>query len=129
MAATIVNVRYIIDDVAVAIAFYTDHLGFTLETDASPAFAMVARDSLRLALSGPTSSGARALPNGDKPAPGGWNRIQLISDDLENDVQRLRSQGLKFENDIIRGPGGSQILLRDPSGNPIELFQPASRKS
>lgn len=127
MAETIVNVRYIIDDVPAAIAFYIEHLGFTLETDASPAFAMMARGALRLALSGPKSSGARAMPTGDKPAPGGWNRIQLVTNDLAGDVARLRAAGVTFQNDIISGPGGLQILLRDPSGNAIELFQPMQR--
>jgi predicted enzyme related to lactoylglutathione lyase len=122
---TTVGVRYMIDDVADAIAFYTTHLGFTVEHDATPAFAAVSRDGVRLLLSGPTSSGRRAMPDGTKPVPGGWNRLHLQVDDLPAEVQRLRAAGCKFRNDIITGPGGSQILLEDPSGNVIELFQPA----
>src|SRR5262245_30908839 len=124
MPATTVNVRYMIDDVAAAIDFYTRHFGFTLETNAAPAFAAVIRGQLRLMLSGPTSSGARAMPDGRKPEPGGWNRIQFVVDDLAAEVERLRAAGLTFRNEIIKGPGGAQIVLDDPSGNPIELFQP-----
>jgi predicted enzyme related to lactoylglutathione lyase len=113
-----------IDDVPAAIAFYTTHLGFTLQMDASPAFASVSRDGVRLLLSGKTSSGRRAMQDGAVPVPGGWNRIQLQVDDLASEVDRLRAAGLSFRNDIITGPGGSQILLDDPSGNPVELFQP-----
>ena len=120
-----VSVRYMIDDVPAAIAFYTTHLGFTLEQDASPAFASVSRDGVRLLLSGKTSSGRRAMPDGSQPVPGGWNRIQLQVEDLASEVDRLREAGLRFRNEIITGPGGSQILLDDPSGNPVELFQPA----
>lgn len=120
-----VSVRYMIDDVPAAIAFYTNHLGFTLELDASPAFASVSRDGVRLLLSGKTSSGRRAMPDGSQPVPGGWNRIQLQVHDLASEVDRLRKAGLRFRNDIITGPGGSQVLLDDPSGNPVELFQPA----
>ena len=120
-----VGVRYMIDDVADAIAFYTAHLGFTLEHDASPAFAAVSRDAVRLLLSGPTSSGRRPMPDGTRPVPGGWNRLQLQVDDLAGEVERLRAAGCSFRNDIITGPGGSQILLQDPDGNMVELFQPA----
>jgi len=120
-----VSVRYMIDDVSVAIAFYTTHLGFSLEQDASPAFASVSRDGVRLLLSGETSSGRRPMPDGRRPAPGGWNRIQLQVSDLASEVDRLRAAGLQFRNDIVTGPGGSQILLDDPSGNPVELFEPA----
>ena len=120
-----VSVRYMIDDVPAAIAFYTNHLGFTLELDASPAFASVSRDGVRLLLSGKTSSGRRAMPDGSQPVPGGWNRIQLQVHDLASEVDRLRKAGLRLRNDIITGPGGSQVLLDDPSGNPVELFQPA----
>jgi catechol 2,3-dioxygenase-like lactoylglutathione lyase family enzyme len=120
-----VGVRYMIDDVADAIAFYTTHLGFTLEHDATPAFAAVSRDGVRLLLSGPTSSGRRPMPDGTRPVPGGWNRLHLQVDDLAGEVERLRAAGLEFRNDIISGPGGSQILLEDPSGNVVELFQPA----
>jgi len=122
-----VNVRYIVDDVAAAVAFYTTHLGFEVDTDAAPAFAAVTRGGLRLLLSGETSSGARPMPDGRRPVPGGWSRIQLVMDDLATEVERLRAAGLTFRNDIITGPGGHQILLDDPSGNPVELFQPAAR--
>ena len=121
------SVRYLIDDVDRAIDFYTTHLGFTLGRNASPAFAEVLRGPLRLLLSGPTSSGARPLPDGSTPSPGGWNRIHLIVDDITQDVERLRAAGLNFRSDIISGPGGQQILLQDPSGNLIELFQPAEK--
>jgi predicted enzyme related to lactoylglutathione lyase len=119
-----VGVRYMIDDVPAAVTFYITHLGFRLEQDASPAFASVTRDGVRLLLSGKTSSGRRTMPDGREPVPGGWNRIHLQVADLDAEVKRLREAGLKFRNDIITGPGGSQILLDDPSGNPVELFQP-----
>jgi len=119
-----VNVRYMVNDVGAAIDFYTTHLGFTLISKTLPAFADVARGDLRLLLSGPTSSAGRAMPDGRQPAPGGWNRIHLIVEDLAIEVNRLRTAGVHFRNDIVTGPGGSQILLEDPSGNPIELFQP-----
>ena len=122
-----VSIRYMIDDVPGAIQFYTSHLGFELDHDASPAFASVTRDGVRLLLSGKASSGRRAMPDGRQPVPGGWNRIQIQVDDLEAEVKRLRDAGLKFRNEIVKGPGGSQILLDDPSGNPVELFQPANR--
>ena len=111
-------------DVERAVAFYTTHLGFTLITKTLPAFADVARGDLRLLLSGPASSAGRSMPDGRRPAPGGWNRIHLIVEDLAAEVDRLRAAGVNFRNDIVTGPGGSQILLDDPSGNPIELFQP-----
>jgi predicted enzyme related to lactoylglutathione lyase len=120
-----VGVRYMIDDVPAAIAFYTTQLGFTLEHDASPAFAAVSRDGVRLLLSGPTSSGRRPMPDGTRPVPGGWNRLHLQVDDLSAEVERLRTAGCSFRNDIITGPGGSQTLVEDPSGNVVELFQPA----
>ena len=119
-----VNVRYLVDDVNAAIAFYTEHLGFSLLSNASPAFAEVARDDLRLLLSGPTSSAGRPMPDGRQPGPGGWNRIEFVVDDIAAEVERLRAAGLTFRNDVVKGPGGSQILLEDPSGNVIELFQP-----
>ena len=122
----LVNVRYMVDDVDAAIAFYTTHFGFTLRSNAAPAFADVVRGNLRLLLSGPASSAGRPMPDGRTPAPGGWNRIHLIVEDLAGEVERLRSAGLSFRNDIVKGPGGQQILLDDPSGNPIELFQPAA---
>lgn len=122
-----VSIRYMIDDVPAAIRFYTTHLGFVLDMDASPAFASVSRDGVRLLLSGKTSSGRRAMPDGREPVPGGWNRMQIQVQDLAAEVQRLRAAGLTFRNEIVTGPGGSQILLDDPSGNPVELFQPAKR--
>ena len=122
-----VNVRYMVDDVDAAVAFYTTHLGFTLLSNASPAFADVTRGDLRLLLSGPTSSAGRPMPDGRIPAPGGWNRIHFVVDDLAAEVERLRAAGVPFRNDIIHGPGGAQIVMDDPSGNPIELFQPARR--
>jgi catechol 2,3-dioxygenase-like lactoylglutathione lyase family enzyme len=121
-----VNVRYMVDDVETAIDFYTTHLGFALRTSAAPAFADVTRGHLRLLLSGPASSAGRPMPDGSKPGPGGWNRVHLIVDDINAEVARLRAAGLTFRNDIVNGPGGSQILLEDPSGNVIELFQPAA---
>ncbi|MCC6947856.1 MAG: VOC family protein [Bradyrhizobiaceae bacterium] len=124
MSAARVNVRYMVDDVDAAIAFYTLHLGFALLSSAAPAFADVTRRDLRLLLSGATSSAGRPMPDGRKPEPGGWNRFQLVVDDLAAEVERLRAAGLKFRNEIVTGPGGSQILLEDPSGNLIELFQP-----
>jgi catechol 2,3-dioxygenase-like lactoylglutathione lyase family enzyme len=120
-----VNVRYMVDDVQIAIDFYTKHLDFELRTSAAPAFADVTRGNLRLLLSGPASSAGRPMPDGAKPGPGGWNRIHLIVGDIAGEVARLRDAGLRFRNDIVTGPGGSQILLEDPSGNVIELFQPA----
>jgi catechol 2,3-dioxygenase-like lactoylglutathione lyase family enzyme len=113
-----------IDDVAAAAEFYTTHLGFTVDMNAAPAFAAVSRDGVQLLLSGKTSSGRRRMPDGREPVPGGWNRIQLVVDDIASEVERLRNAGLSFRNDIINGPGGSQIVLDDPSGNPVELFQP-----
>jgi catechol 2,3-dioxygenase-like lactoylglutathione lyase family enzyme len=124
---TTVNVRYMVNDVDAAVAWYTEHLGFTLLSTAAPAFADVTLGSLRLLLSGPTSSAGRPMPDGDRPRPGGWNRIHLVVDDLGAEVARLRAAGVQFRNDIVTGPGGSQILLVDPSGNLVELFQPARR--
>ena len=127
MPEELVNVRYMVDDVQEAIDFYTTHLGFELRWSAVPAFADVTRDGLRLLLSGPKSSAGRPMSDGATPGPGGWNRIHLIVEDLAAEVDRLRSAGLSFRNDIVTGPGGSQILLLDPSGNVVELFQPAAR--
>jgi catechol 2,3-dioxygenase-like lactoylglutathione lyase family enzyme len=125
--AGLVNVRYMVHDVAASIAFYTEHLGFSLRTSAAPAFADVTRGNLRLLLSGPRSSAGRPMPDGAVPTPGGWNRIHLIVADIADEVERLRSSGLRFRNDIVTGPGGQQILLEDPSGNLVELFQPAAK--
>jgi len=122
-----VNVRYMVDDVDVALAFYTTHLGFKLLTRFAPAFADVARGELRLLLSARTSSAGRPMPDGRLPVPGGWNRIQLVVDDIAAEVERLRAAGVRFRNDVVKGPGGAQVLIEDPAGNPIEIFQPASR--
>jgi catechol 2,3-dioxygenase-like lactoylglutathione lyase family enzyme len=124
---TTVNVRYMVDDVEAAIDFYTTHFGFTLRSSAAPAFADIVRGELRLLLSGPKSSAGRPMPDGRRPGPGGWNRIHFVVEDIEADVARLRAAGVRFRNDIISGPGGKQIVLDDPSGNPIELFQPSGR--
>jgi catechol 2,3-dioxygenase-like lactoylglutathione lyase family enzyme len=120
-----VNVRYMVDDVERAVGFYTTHFGFELRSSAAPAFADVVRGNLRLLLSGPKSSAGRPMPDGRAPQPGGWNRIHFVVDDIAAEVARLRAAGLTFRNDIVTGPGGRQILLEDPAGNPIELFQPA----
>ncbi len=114
-----------VDDVDSAVAFYTQYLGFTLLTNYAPAFADVTRGDLRLLLSGRTSSAGKAMPDGTLPIPGGWNRFQIVVSDLNSEVTRLKAQGLNFRNEIIKGPGGSQVLLFDPSGNLIELFEPA----
>lgn len=120
-----VSVRYIIEDVPAAIRFYTKLLGFTLEQDAAPAFAAVVRDGVRLLLSGEGSSGKRPLPDGRAQLPGGWNRVHIEVDDLSAEVARLRAAGVSFRTpDIVAGPGGLQVILDDPSGNPVELFQP-----
>lgn len=119
-----VSVRYMIDDVSAAVRFYTTLLAFTLEQDAAPAFAAVSRDGVRLLLSGEGSSGKRPLADGRRQEPGGWNRIHLQVTDLEAEVRRLRTAGVPFRtNEIVTGPGGSQVIIDDPSGNPIELFQ------
>jgi len=122
-----VNVRYMVDDVQESIDFYTKHLGFELLSSAPPAFADVKRGNLRLLLAGPKSSAGRPMADGEKPGPGGWNRVHFIVDDVEAEVSRLRDAGARFRNDIIEGPGGKQVLLLDPSGNVVELFQPATR--
>src|SRR5215213_5736795 len=121
-----VNVRYMVDDVGAAVDFYTKHLGFEVGIN-SPAFADVTRGSLRLLLSGPASSAGRAMPDGARPGPGGWNRLHLIVDDIDAEVARLRAEGVPFRNEVVSGPGGQQILISDPSGNLVELFQPAAR--
>ena len=122
-----VCVRYMVDDVEAATAFYTGFLGFEVLNSFAPAFADIARGNLRLLLSGPASSAGRPMPDGAKPGPGGWNRIHLIVDDLAAEVARLRKAGAPFRNDMLSGPGGKQILLQDPSGNVVELFEPARR--
>ncbi|MBY9075321.1 VOC family protein [Nocardioides sp. WL0053] len=120
----VASVRYIVDDVQAAIDFYTNHLGFTVRTARLPAFADVTRGPLRLLLSGPTSSGARATPS--DAATAGRNPVHLIVDDLDAEIERLRAAGLSFRSNVVEGPGGRQILLADPAGNLIELFTPAS---
>jgi catechol 2,3-dioxygenase-like lactoylglutathione lyase family enzyme len=123
-----VNVRYMVNDVQASVDWYVTHLGFEQISNAAPAFADVKRGALRLLLSGEKSSAGRPMPDGQRPEPGGWNRFELVVADLEAEVDRLRTRGLTFRNDIVTGPGGSQILLEDPSGNLIELFQPAGRQ-
>lgn len=125
MTDEFVNVRYLVDDVEAAVAFYTTRLGFELRSSHLPAFADVTRGRLRLLLSGPASSGGRTLPDGRVPVPGGWNRIHLVFDDLAAEIERLRAAGVTFRSDVVRGPGGQQVVLDDPAGNPVELFQPA----
>ena len=122
----VVSVRYIVDDVAASIDFYTRHLGFVVDLDAAPGFAALSRGALRLLVNATRGAGgaSQAMPDGENPEPGGWNRIQLSVADLAGEVDRLRSAGLRFRNDIVVGRGGSQILLEDPAGNLIELFQP-----
>jgi catechol 2,3-dioxygenase-like lactoylglutathione lyase family enzyme len=125
MTEDLVSVRYIVDDVERAADFYTRVFGFDVGRNASPAFVEVRRGRLRLLLSGPESSAGRPMPDGRRPQPGGWNRIHLIVSDIVAEVERLHAAGVPFRNDIVTGPGGRQIVLEDPSGNPIELFQPA----
>ncbi len=121
-----VNVRYMVDDVDAAVRFYTAHFGFALLSQPGRAFADVHRGDLRLLLSGPESSAGRAMADGTKPVPGGWNRIHFVVDDLDSEIARLRAAGVRPGNDVVRGPGGAQVLFADPSGNLIELFQPAA---
>lgn len=125
MTEDTVNIRYLVDDVDTAVAFYTKHFGFTVRSNAAPAFADVIRGQLRLLLSGPTSSAGRPMPDGRIPSAGGWNRIHFVVDDIEAESERLRAEGVRFRNNIVTGPGGKQILLEDPAGNPLELFEPA----
>ena len=126
MTDELVSVRYMVDDVSAAVGFYTSHFGFEQGTTVLPAFAEVLRGGLRLLLSGPESSAGRPMPDGRRPEPGGWNRIHFVVEHIASEVERLRAAGVPFRNEIVTGPGGSQILLEDPSGNPIELFQPAA---
>jgi catechol 2,3-dioxygenase-like lactoylglutathione lyase family enzyme len=125
MPKAVVNVRYLVGDVAAALEFYTRHLGFAVQTDMKPAFASVTRGPLRLLLSGPSSSAGRPMPDGRRPEAGGWNRIQLVFPDLAAEAARLRAAGVTFRNEILKGPGGQQVLIEDPAGNAVELFQPA----
>lgn len=122
-----VNVRYLVNDVEASINWYTTHLGFSLLSNQAPAFADVQLGSLRLLLSGPKSSAARPMADGEQPQPGGWNRIHLIVEDISAEISRLKSEGVEFRNNVVSGPGGSQVLLVDPSGNLVELFEPARR--
>ncbi|HEX5419759.1 MAG TPA: VOC family protein [Gammaproteobacteria bacterium] len=126
-----VNVRYIVDDVDAAIDFYCRHLGFREEMHPAPTFAMLALGDLQLLLSAPSGQGGggQSMPDGTKPQPGGWNRISLQVTDLAAHVERLRGAGVRFRNDIVTGVGGRQILLDDPSGNPVELFEPGQRRA
>ena len=121
----IVNVRYLVDDVAECLDFYTHHFGFTVGIS-SPAFADATRGNLRLLLSGPQSSAGKAMSDGERPVPGGWNRIHLIVEDLDGEIARLTEEGVRFRNEVVTGPGGAQVLAVDPSGNLVELFQPAA---
>jgi catechol 2,3-dioxygenase-like lactoylglutathione lyase family enzyme len=118
-------VRYLVDEVDAAIAFYTGRLGFALDRQMGPAFAIVSRGDLTLWLSGPQSSAARPMPDSTRPEPGGWNRLVLEVENLETEVERLKQAGVSFRNEIVIGPGGKQILVEDPSGNPVELFEPS----
>ena len=125
MTTDLVSVRYMVDDVAAALEFYTSHFGFKPGVVAAPAFADVTRGRLRLLLSGPQSSAGRPMTDGAHPGPGGWNRIHFVVDDLDAEVARLETAGVRFRNEMVSGPGGRQILVVDPSGNLVELFQPA----
>lgn len=127
MSESSVNVRYMVGDVQASVDWYVGHFGFAVQLNAAPAFASVEHGPLRLLLSGRTASAGRPMPDGRQPEPGGWNRFQYIVDDIEAEVERLRGRGVSFRNDVVRGPGGAQILAEDPSGNVVELFQPAAQ--
>jgi catechol 2,3-dioxygenase-like lactoylglutathione lyase family enzyme len=127
MSDDIVSVRYMVSDVAAALAFYRDHFGFEPGIANAPAFAEVTRGNLRLLLSGPASSAGRPMPDGAVPGPGGWNRLHFVLDDLDAEIARLQAAGVPFRNEVVSGPGGRQVLIEDPSGNLVELFQPAGR--
>lgn len=127
MPDEITSVRYMVDNVDTAVDFYTTHFGFEVLSSAAPAFADVRRGNLRLLLSGPASSAGRAMPDGARPGPGGWNRIHFVCEDIDTEIARLRDAGVPFRNEMVTGPGGRQILVQDPAGNLIELFQPAGR--
>ncbi|WP_340645885.1 VOC family protein [Phenylobacterium sp.] len=127
MSENLVNVRYMVSDVQASVDWYVDNLGFSVHLNAAPAFASVGHGALRLLLSGKAASAGRPMPDGRQPEPGGWNRFQHIVEDIGAEVERLRARGVSFRNDIVVGPGGSQILAEDPSGNVVELFQPAAR--
>jgi catechol 2,3-dioxygenase-like lactoylglutathione lyase family enzyme len=122
-----VNVRYMVHDVAEAVDYYTMHFGFEPRSVTLPAFADVTKGNLRLLLSGPTSSAGRPMPDGALPGPGGWNRVHFVTSDLDGEIARLKAAGVRFRNEIVSGPGGRQILVEDPSGNLVELFEPAAR--
>lgn len=126
MSKSPVNVRYMVHDVPATADWYVDNLGFSRLPNASPAFAAVERGDLRLLLSGKGSSAGRPMPDGRQPEPGGWNRFQVIVEDIEAEVAQLREKGVRFRNDVVSGPGGKQILAEDPAGNLVELFQPAA---
>ena len=121
-----VNVRYIVDDTDTAVAFYSEHLGFEVEMNPAPGFAVLSRGDLRLFLNTPGGPGgaAQAMPDGTMPEPGGWNRFQIEVDDLEGEVERLRGAGVRLRNEIVEGRGGKQVLVEDPAGNAVELFEP-----
>ena len=127
MSESVVNVRYMVSDVQQSVDWYVGRLGFKVGLNAAPAFASVELGPLRLLLSGRAASAGRPMPDGRQPEPGGWNRFQFIVEDIDAEVARLRGEGVSFRNEVVRGPGGAQILAEDPSGNVVELFQPAAR--
>ena len=122
-----IRFRYLVNDVAESIAFYTTYLGFKLEQQFGPAIAMLGRDGVTLVVAGPMTSAAKPMPDGSKPEPGGWNRIMISVADIESTVAQLKEHDIQFKNDILEGPGGKQILCIDPSGNVVELFEPAQQ--